>query len=141
MTNETTFSRHFSTRCVEPQSTVCALYPFNDFSGELVLLQANTTTLWLTFLITFLHLAISSRDSFVIVVTDDPLLIKTYTVFHNLRLEDTNVFPVAYCYETFVWTELLKLLPLHDLKLFLVYLRPYIAKPVVLMNEQIMVTD
>ena len=69
------------------------------------------------------------------------LLIKTYTVFHNLCLEDTNVFPVAYCYETFVWTELLKLLPLPDLKLFLVYLRPYIAEPVVVMNEQIMVTE
>ena len=69
------------------------------------------------------------------------LLIKTYTVFHNLRLEDTNVFPVEYCYETFVWTELLKLLPLPDLKLFLVYLRPYIAEPVVVMNEQIMVTE
>ena len=59
------------------------------------------------------------------------LLIKIYAVFHNLRLEDTNFFPVVYCYETFVWTELLKLLPLPDLKLFLVYLRPYIAEPVV----------
>ena len=124
---------------------MCALYPFNDFSGELVLpLQANTTTLWLTFLSTFLHLAIASRDGFVIVVTDDPLF---FFVDKNLRclsqfvFEDTNVFPVAYCYETFVWTELLKLLPLHDLKLFLVYLRPYIAEPVVVMNEQIMVTE
>ena len=65
------------------------------------------------------------------------LLIKTYTVFHNLRLEDTNVFPVAYCYETFVWTELLKLLPLPDLKLFLVYLHPYIAEPVVVMKNKL----
>ena len=65
------------------------------------------------------------------------LLIKTYTVFHNLRLEDTNVFPVAYCYETFVWTELLKQLPLPDLKLFLVYLRPYIAEPVVVMKNKL----
>ena len=65
------------------------------------------------------------------------LLIKTYTVFHNLHLEDTNVFPVAYCYETFVWTELLKLLPLPDLKLFLVYLRPYIAEPVVVMKNKL----
>ena len=66
------------------------------------------------------------------------LLIKTYTVFHNLRLEDTNVFPVVYCYETFVWTELLKLLPLPDLKLFLVYLRPYIAEPVVVMKNKLL---
>ena len=65
------------------------------------------------------------------------LLIKIYTVFHNLRLEDTNVFPVAYCYETFVWTELLKLLALPDLKLFLVYLRPYIAEPVVVMKNKL----
>ena len=73
-------------------------------------------------------------------MTDDPFsfsLIKTYNVFHNLRLEDTNVFPVAYCYETFVWTELLKLLPLPDLKLFLVYLRPYIAEPVIVMKNKL----
>ena len=73
-------------------------------------------------------------------MTDDPFsssLIKTYNVFHNLRLEDTNVFHVAYCYETFVWTELLKVLPLPDLKLFLVYLRPYIAEPVIVMKNKL----